>query len=103
MLDGRPITSTPSPVLLRSTISSRPSVAFVDKTWLSAQRHKYFDGEPVRTTYDKVRTMSGWEFDPYIAGLLLAMAQCSHIAALDEEIQVFARSEPQTLMRLIIP
>jgi hypothetical protein len=91
LLDGLPIVSTPSSLVFRSTITSRPVFAFVDKTWLSNQRQKFFERQGLRTAYKIAHEMIKLEFDPYIAGQLISMAQNSFSATSDDTIQVITR------------
>jgi hypothetical protein len=91
LLDGSPVAKTPSSLVFRSTITSRPIFAFVDKTWLCDQRQQFLERKGLPTAYKTAHEMIKLDFDPYIASLLISMAQNSFSAISDDAIQVIAR------------
>jgi hypothetical protein len=85
--DGRPIIRTPSAILFRSTTDPRPIFAFLDKVWLTQHRYKVFNRLRRKDGYDKTQRMRKLEFDPYYAGILIAMAQESSQYTTDDIIK----------------
>ncbi|KAF7854764.1 hypothetical protein EAF04_010332 [Stromatinia cepivora] len=92
-LDGKPVAPTAPHFLYRSTTTSRPILAYVDKNWLWSKRDQFNYRRRLSLVALKIahgisESMTKLDFDPYIACLLISMAQDSCSMTSDDEIPV---------------
>ncbi|APA13530.1 predicted protein [Sclerotinia sclerotiorum 1980 UF-70] len=92
-LDGKSVSPTTPHYLCRSTTTSRPILAYVDKNWLWSKLNQYsyrrrLSSVALKIAHGISENMTKLDFDPYIACLLISMAQDSCSYTSDDEIPV---------------
>ncbi|KAJ8061611.1 hypothetical protein OCU04_009417 [Sclerotinia nivalis] len=92
-LDGKSVAPTTPHYLYRSTTTSRPILAYVDKNWLWSKRNHFncrrrLSSVALKIAHGISESMTKLDFDPYIACLLISMAQDSCSFTSDDEIPV---------------